>query len=477
MTNPKPKYQRLAEQTQDLLQSSGRPGDRVLSIRDYASRENVSISTAQRVYELLELRGLLESRPRSGYYLSGAEPPRLCQLPKASLEIPVPENRAEWLNNEASAAWHEHNFNAYFASGMPDVSLAGVRTINRIMRQLTRNDSSEFHRYGPLRGDLSLRHQLVKRMAMAGVITDTEKLLVTSGGQEALHIALSVSTSPGDLVAVESPAYHGITSAIQQLGRRLIEIPTDPLSGMSLPSLQLALENLDVKAVVISTSAQNPLGFSMDDASRQGLVQLADEHDIALIEDDVYGELTYSRSRSRGLRAYDTQDRVMTCGSVSKTLSPGLRVGWLETGRWIEQATLQKRVSSMRTPMLGQLAVARHMEEGHYDRHLRLARTVYAQRAKHLQQAVREYFPVQCRVSRPRGGFMLWVELPADCSGIELANFAVSENIALSPGVLFSHQGHYTNCIRLCYSCYVKGEHEASVKVLGDWLQANPGCG
>ncbi len=477
MTNPKPKYQRLAEQTQDLLQSSGRPGDRVLSIRDYASRENVSISTAQRVYELLELRGLLESRPRSGYYLSGAEQPRQRQLPRASLEISVPENRAEWLNNEASAAWHEHNFNAYFASGMPDVTLAGVKTINRIMRQLTRNDSSELHRYGPLRGDLSLRHQLTKRMAMAGVITDAEKLLVTSGGQEALHIALSAATSVGDLVAVESPAYHGITSAIQQLGRRLIEIPTAPLSGMSLPSLQLALENLDVKAVVISTSAQNPLGFSMDDSSRQGLVQLADEHDIPLIEDDVYGELTYSRSRSRGLRAYDTQDRVMTCGSVSKTLSPGLRVGWLETGRWIEQATLQKRVSSMRTPMLGQLAVARHMEEGHYDRHLRLARTVYAQRAKHLQQAVREYFPLQCRVSRPRGGFMLWVELPVDCSGIELANFAVSENIALSPGVLFSHQGHYANCIRLCYSCYVKGEHEVSVKVLGDWLQASRGSG
>lgn len=470
MANIKPKYQRLAEQTQDLLQTMGHPGDRVLSIRDFACRENVSISTAQRVYELLELRGLIESRPRSGYYLAGTEQPHWRALPVASLDIPIPENRAEWLKNEASAAWHEHHFRAYFASGVPDVSMAGVKTINRILRQLTRTDSAEFHRYGPLLGDLSLRHQLVKRMGLAGAITHPDNLLVTSGGQEALHIALSIATSAGDLVAVESPAYHGITSAIQQLDRRLIEIPTDPITGMCLTSLTLALENLQVRAVVISTSAQNPLGYVMDDASRQALVKLANSHDIPLIEDDVYGELNYSRSRARGLRSYDTQDRVMTCGSVSKTLSPGFRVGWLESGRWIDQAASLKRVSSMRTPMLSQLAVARHMAEGHYDRHLRLARTAYAQRAKHMQQAIRDYFPRECRVSRPRGGFMLWVELPDDCCGIQLANFAMGQDIALSPGVVFSHRGHYTSCIRLCYSCYIKEEHAASIKVLGDWL-------
>ena len=145
-------------------------------------------------------------------------------------------------------------------------------------------------------------------------------------------------------------------------------------------------------------------------------------------------------------------------------------MGWLESGRWIDHAASFKRVSSMRTPMLSQLAVAQHMAEGHYDRHLRLARTAYAQRAKHMQQAIREYFPADCRVSRPRGGFMPWVELPTGCCGIELANFALRENIALSPGVVFSHRGHYTNCLGLCHSGYIRDAHSASIKVLGDWL-------
>lgn len=470
MPNTKPKYQLLADRTQDLLQSVGRPGDRVLSIRDYASREKVSISTAQRVYELLELRGLIESRPRSGYYLAGLEPPQRHTLPLSSMDIPVPGNRTEWLENEISVAWHAHKFSAFFASGVPDASLAGVKTLSRIIRQLTRADNNAFNTYGPLLGDLNFRHQLVKRMALAGAATDPDNLLVTSGGQEALHLALSVATEPGDLIAVESPTYHGITGAIQQLGRRLIEIPTDPTSGICLQSLQLALENLKVKGVVISSSAQNPLGYVMEDDRCRKLVQLANDHDIPVIEDDVYGELFYGRSRSRALRAYDTQDRVMTCGSVSKTLSPGFRVGWLEAGKWIEQAATIKRFSSMRTSVLGQMAMARHMEEGHYDRHLRLARTTYAQRAKHIQQAIKDHFPQECKMSRPRGGFMLWVELPPDCSGIDLANFGMEQSIALVPGVVFSNKGHYNNCIRLCYSRYIKSEHEPSIKVLGDWL-------
>ena len=469
-TGDRPKYQRLADQTQDWLQSVGEPGERLLSIRDFASRENVSISTAQRVYEVLELRGLIESRPRSGYYLAGNQRTDARPLPTASLEIDLPGNRTEWLAIESSAAWHGHQFHAYFASGIPDVTMVGVKSVNRIVRQLTRADHTDFHCYGPLLGDLSLRQQLVKRMAQAGVATDPDRLLVTSGGQEALYLALSVCTQPGDLIAVESPTYHGITSAIQMLGRRLIETPTDPVTGMSLQSLQLAIENLNVRAVVVSSCVQNPLGFSMDDAARKALVDLANTHNIPLIDDDVYGELPYSRNRERCLRAFDTEDRVLTCGSVSKTLSPGFRLGWLETGRWIEDAATSKRSTTLRTPMLGQLAIARHMAEGHYDRHLRLARTAYAQRARDMQHAVRSHFPENCRLSRPRGGFMLWVELPQRCSGIDLAHFAVSQDIALSPGIIFSQRGHYTNCIRLCYSTFCKDRQTASIKVLGDWL-------
>jgi len=315
MSAERHKYQQLADQTQNLVQATGRPGERLLSIRDFASREHVSISTAQRVYELLELRGLIESRPRSGYYLAGkarSQRPKLpVDLPVASLEIPLPETRQEWLDSQSSEAWHGRAFSACFAIGTPDVSLAGVRVLNRILRQLTRKDSSAIHGYGPLLGDMHLRRQLVQRLALAGAVSHSKALLVTSGGQEALYLAVNACTEPGDLIAVESPAYHGITGVVQGTGRRLIEIPTDPVTGIDLDSLHMALENLPIRALVLSTSAQNPLGFSMDDDRRRALMALANTYDIAVIEDDVYGELLYARSRDRCMRAYDTEDRVL----------------------------------------------------------------------------------------------------------------------------------------------------------------------
>ncbi len=460
-----PKYQVLAEQTQRHLESTGNPGDRLLSLRDFASREGVSMSTALRVYEELERSGVVESRQRSGYFLQRSAV-RQVALPMASREIPVARNEKELTDVLQSSAWQANRFTAFFASGTPDTTTAGARELGRIIRRVARR---ELENYGPLAGDTLLRQEIASRYVKAGMDVATDELMITSGAQEALFISINIVTQPGDLIAVESPTYHGLISAIKQSGRRMVEIPTDPETGISLPALSLALEELPVKAVIVSSSVQNPLGCSMDVESRQQLVELANEHDVALVEDDTHGELLYARQRQRNVSVFDTQNRVIVCGSFSKTLAPELRVGWLKAARWSEAALDFKRALSARSASMPQQAIARHMAEGHYDRHIRLSRDTYAKRGRALRAVLAESFPTGTRISQPTGGFQMWIELPLEYSAMALAEYALSQGIAISPGRLFSNRGHYGHCLRLCYSKYQEDNRE-SIELMGQWL-------
>ncbi|MFK8082588.1 MAG: PLP-dependent aminotransferase family protein [Granulosicoccus sp.] len=460
-----PKYRQLAEQTQRHLESTGNAGDRLLSLRDFASREGVSMTTALRVYEELERSGVVESRQRSGYFLQRSAV-RQVALPKASREIPVARNEKELMQVLQSSAWHPQRFTAFFASGTPDTTTAGPRELGRIIRQVARR---ELENYGPLAGDALLRQEITSRYAKNGMDLKADELLITSGAQEALFISISITTQPGDLIAVESPTYHGLINAIKQSGRQMIEIPTDSATGINFPALGLALEELPVKAVVVSSCVQNPLGCSMNDDSRQKLVALANAHDVALVEDDTHGELVYARQRQRNLSAFDTQGRVVVCGSFSKTLAPELRVGWLKASRWAEDAMDFKRAVSARSGIMPQQAIARLMAEGHYDRHIRLSRDTYARRGRALRAVVAQCFPCGTCISQPTGGFQMWIELPPTYRAMALAEYALSQGIAISPGGLFSNRGHYSHCLRLCYSRF-QDEDRASIELMGRWL-------
>ena len=164
----------------------------------------------------------------------------------------------------------------------------------------------------------------------------------------------------------------------------------------------------------------------------------------------------------------------MTCGSFSKTLAPELRVGWLDGAQWRSQALDFKRAVSQRSGLVSQQAIARHMAEGHYDRHIRLSRDIYAKRGRELRDVLAKAFPEGTRISQPSGGYQMWVEMPKHCSAMALAEYALSQDIAISPGKLFSDRGHYGHCVRLCYANY-HDEQRPSIELLGQWLHDNYG--
>jgi DNA-binding transcriptional MocR family regulator len=193
----------------------------------------------------------------------------------------------------------------------------------------------------------------------------------------------------------------------------------------------------------------NPTGSCMTDQAKRRLVGLLDHHDVPLVEDDVYGELVFDGPRPTAVKAFDTAGRVLYCSSYSKTLSPGLRVGWSIPGRYQNEVELLKLVVNQATATAPQLAVAAFLDSGGCDRHIRRVRRMYRQQMASTIDAVERYFPDSTRLTRPEGGHVLWVQLPPGVDAMDLYRAAVEQGVRIAPGPMFSPTHGYRNFIRL----------------------------
>ncbi len=291
--------------------------------------------------------------------------------------------------------------------------------------------------------------------------------MITNGCMEALNICLRAVTKPGDTVAIDSPCYFGILQCLDSLGLKALEIPTHPRDGVSLEALSYALDTQPIKACLFVLNFSNPLGSSMPDAQKERLVALLAEHDVPLIEDDIYGDLAFDGTRPRMAKAFDRTGRVLLCDSFSKTLAPGYRVGWCAPGRWLARVEQLKLVTSVATATLPQMAIADFLANGGYNHHLRRIRRLYAEKVGQMSRAVSASFPAGTRLTRPAGGYVLWVELPPAVNSLELFDRALAAGVSIAPGPIFSAKGKFRNFIRLNCGIPWSPEVERAVERLG----------
>jgi DNA-binding transcriptional MocR family regulator len=301
----------------------------------------------------------------------------------------------------------------------------------------------------------------------SGCNLSADEVIITSGCQEALASSLRALTQPGDTVIVDSPSFYGSLQAIEACGLKVLELPTHPEQGISLEAMELALEQWPVKACLITPTFNNPLGYTMPDDRKARLVELLARFDMPLIEDDIYGDLGYETPRPRTLKSFDKAGRVILCSSFSKTLAPGLRVGWVAPGRYASRVMHMKYISSMSSATLPQLAVADFISRGGYDRHLKKVRAVYQRGRDYLLEWITRYFPDGTRVSNPQGGYLLWIELPETVNSMALTTAAMEQGIGVAPGELFSSTGKYNHHIRLNYADCPTAKIEKGVKLVG----------
>lgn len=438
-------YNQVADQLQALIRDGVyREGDRLPGVRALGRQFGVSISTVLQAHQTLEARGYLEAKERSGYFV---------RLPRQDAPEPVMQrHRAKPVPVSArdmalDLCADEQKRMVPLAAAVPHPDFLPVRQIQQATLWAARRGLETLDYAFP--GKLEYRRQVAQRMATLAVPVTPDEVLATNGAQEAIILALRAVTRPGDIVVVESPSFPGILQALEVVGLRVIEVPTHPAEGLSLEGLELALEQWPVKACVVVPNHSNPMGARMPDIRKQQLVRMLEHAAVPLIEDDIYGDLYHSGERPRPAKAFDRTGNVIYCSSFSKTISPGLRLGWMIPGKYFADARQQKYFSNLGTASIPQMAVAHFLEQGGYDRYLRAARQRYREATERMRAAVGRSFPEGTAVSRPQGGFVLWVQLPEGISGTEVYRRAREEGINVAPGLMFSTTDKYENCLRL----------------------------
>ena len=414
-----------------------RPGDRAPSVRRTCAQHGVSLTTAVQAYRSLENRGLIEARPKSGFFVRS-------QLRERVLEPAVsrvaPSAAAVGVGNLQSRIFD--------AVRMPDVAPLGaaypgagnlpLKKLSRIMASVARSAGARGINYDMPPGSEQLRRQIARRSLDWGSTLSPDEIITTCGGTEALALCLRAVTKPGDVIAVESPTYFGMLQQIEELGLKALEIPMHPRDGMDLDALEQAVKSRRIAACLAVPNFNNPLGSLMPDDHKRRLVEILARRDIPLIEDDVNGELYHTEHRPRVARAYDKAGAVLLCGSFSKTLAPGYRVGWAAPGRYYDRVKSLKLTSTLATASLPQFAIAEFVANGGYDLHLRSLRRNFASQIRQMSEAVAEAFPASIKFTRPVGGFVLWVELPKTVSALRLHELALARKISIAPGPMFS---------------------------------------
>ena len=473
-------YENLASQFAALI-GDGRmqPGDRLPSVRHLALQHRLSISTVVQALRSLESRGMVEARPQSGYYVRrrAARPVEAAAAQGAAqatqpVEVGVSQRLVEVLRvNEAPGM-------VSLGAALPAPELLLAPRLGRLYASIARRQPRLLA--GSSHGNLSeesLLRAIGRRALEWGCAIAPEEIVVTNSCTEAMMLCLRAVTRPGDTVAVESPTYYVMLQLLEAMGLRALEIPTHPRTGVSIDALDLVTRQDTrhgrIAACLLIPSGANPLGSVMPDAARQRIAELLAARGVALIEDDIYGDVCFGSARPRPIHAFDKSGNTMLCTSFSKTVSPALRVGFVAAGRRAAEIVLQKTLTSGKTNPLTQCVIAELMESRGFDLHLRTLRRRFADQVARTRDAVARDFPAETRLTDPQGGFVLWVELPPDVDATALHRRAIAAGIAFVPGELFSASGQYRHCLRLACGQPWSERIGDGVRRLGQLIEAD----
>ncbi|QXI45755.1 MULTISPECIES: GntR family transcriptional regulator MpaR [Pseudomonas] len=461
------RYERFADDIAELIRSGVLgPGQRVPSVRYASQTHGVSPSTVFQAYYLLERRGLIRARPRSGYFVNAYAPrqfsePQGLQPVSESTTVDVSALVFSILDSIKDPN------TVPFGSAFPSPELFPLQRLSRSLASAGRSMDPRMVVTDLSPGNPQLRRQIALRYMVGGLMLPMEELLITNGALEALNLCLQAVTQPGDLVAIEAPAFYACLQVLERLKLKAVEIPVHPREGIDLGVLAQTLEKHPVKAVWCMTNFQNPVGASMPEAKKQALVALLTRHQVPLIEDDVYAELYYAQQAPKPAKAFDTQGLVMHCGSFAKSLAPGYRIGWVAAGRFAQKIERLKLMTSLCASMPAQAAIADYLQHGGYDRHLRKLRYALEGQQANMLAAIARHFPAQTRVSQPSGGYFLWLELPERMDALKLFHMALAQGISIAPGPIFSPTRRFGNCIRLNYGSPWHDDAERAMETLG----------
>ena len=461
------RYSELAARLQeDIAARRLNPGQRLPSVRELCRTFRASPATVTHALHLLEDAGLIEARPRSGFYVR--RPDHQLQVPSQTAPtlarpLPVALSAQRALMRE----FHRSDHCDRLCRALIDPDCYPGVTLQRIMTLQARRDPTILAQMSVCGGSSALREQLARRSVLLGCHWDAEEVLITHGETEAVHTFLRLFTKPGDVVAIQSPSHMALLNLLDMLGVQVLEIPAHPVDGLSVEALAFALKREKIAACVLTANFPNPTGSLMSDAAKKRTVALLAEHGIPLIEDDTAGEIYFGKNRPLPFKAFDQTGNVYYCSDLGFLVGPGISVGFAVTGNQrfaFEYALMAKGEPP---PLLFQRTLAAFMASGLFEPYLRRLRRTLADYTSAHRAAVEAHFPAETRMASAPGGILIWVELPHAIDTTELQRRALDHDIRFAPGRLFSLDASFYNCMRLNAGHRFRAETEAEIATLG----------
>jgi DNA-binding transcriptional MocR family regulator len=447
-------YLQIRDRLSRLIESGAlQPGDRLPSIRTLAKTTNVNKLTVIEAYSVLEADGLIHARQGSGYFVSPSSPTP--PQPASHFAPPQEVILSEYPGNSffdfymAAVTAHRHADMVDLSTGFPMNS--GLENLQRIARRAVKHVDSTLFNYDLPHGQLILRQQIARMLVQQGLEITPEDLIITNGSKQGLSLALQYHVRPGDWVIVESPTYHGALEILSSLKAKVIGIPMNS-EGINLALLEKYLHTYHPKLIYTVSTLQNPTGVTTSYAHRTSLLQLAEKYGCKIIEDNAYEGLAFE-SVPPPLKALDHNDIVTYLGTFSKTLMPGIRVGYMvATGQDYQPLVESKLNHDYHVSTVSQAIVSEYLATGHYRHHLTHLQSKHLQSRNAMLSALERYFPAEASWTVPNGGTFLWVQLPENISTPAICQAALSHNILIANGALFFPDSQGYNALRLNFS-------------------------
>lgn len=442
-------------------------GDKLPSIRGICQQYKVSKSTALQAYTHLETQGFIRPVEKSGYYVAYL---------RHQAALPGRSNPAVKMGNEDTADIVTKVYDGISSDhimlslGVPAITLLPVAKLNRELRHAINHTPDSGTGYEHVLGSANLRRQIARMSPVWGGQLNEEDIMATAGCTGAMTHSLMALTARGDTIAVESPVYFGILQLAKNLGLNVLELPSHPETGVEVDALKTALSRHKVKLCLLVSNFSNPMGGTIPLASKKEIVKLITRYNVPLIENDMYGDLYFGDTRPVNCKAFDEEGLVLLCSSVSKTLAPGYRVGWVTPGKFAAQLRRVKFASTLSATAVTQQAVAGFLEKGHYEKHMKVLRNTLHHNSLKYIDAITNHFPEGTKVSRPAGGFMLWLELDKQVDTAALYDKAIKMKVSIAPGRMFSLHNQYNNCMRLSFGMPWDQKTERAIKTIANLI-------
>jgi DNA-binding transcriptional MocR family regulator len=465
-----PLYLQIRDRIRRLIQSGAlQPGDRLPSIRSLAKSVGVNKLTVIEAYTVLEGDGSIEARQGAGYFVEKPIP-----APTNPSAFAPDQNVIIWEQGKisffdscaASIRAHRHPETIDLSSGTPRAE--GLDDLQRVTRRIAGRISEELFHYDFPQGQVTLRQRLAKMLVQQGLDVSPDNLIVTSGSMQGLSLALHYYVKSGDWVVVESPTFHGTLAILTDLGARVIGMPMSA-EGMNLALLEQYLRSHQPKLIYTISTLHNPTGITTSLDHRRQLLALAQQYNCPILEDNAYEGLNFEPVPAP-IKALDRHDLVTYLGTFSKTLSPGLRVGYMVvTGQHYQSMVESKLLRDLHVSTISQEIVSEYLASGNYRRRLNHLRSGNLHNRNAMLRAMERHFPAGVTWTVPKGGLFLWAHLPDGVSVQGIYLDALSRGVLILPGSLFFPDRQGYPALRLTYSLSIE-KIEAGIAILGDVL-------